>query len=154
MAGLSSAIALAEAGCRVRLFEKRPHLGGRAASYTLPDGTEIDNCQHVTMACCTNLDDFYGRVGAREKIRFFDHLAFADREGRVSRISASPLPVPLHLAPSFARFPSLGAGDKFAIARALAEIVRGGGRPAGASGSTMLEWLRSRRQTPAARGAR
>jgi squalene-associated FAD-dependent desaturase len=150
LAGLSSAIALAEAGCRVRLFEKRPHLGGRAASYSLPDGTEIDNCQHVTMACCTNLDDFYGRVGAREKIRFFDHLAFADREGRVSRIGASPLPVPLHLAPSFARFRSLGAADKFGIARALGEIVRSGGHPAGASGTTMLEWLRSRRQTPAA----
>jgi squalene-associated FAD-dependent desaturase len=150
LAGLSSAIALAEAGCRVRLFERRPHLGGRAASYSLPDGTEIDNCQHVTMACCTNLDDFYGRVGAREKIRFFDHLAFADRAGRVSHFGASPLPVPLHLAPSFVRFRSLGAADKFGIARALGEIVRSGGRPAGASGTTMLEWLRSRRQTPAA----
>jgi squalene-associated FAD-dependent desaturase len=150
LAGLSSAIALAEAGCRVRLFEKRPHLGGRAASYSLPDGTEIDNCQHVTMGCCTNLDDFYGRVGARDKIRFFDHLAFADRQGRVSRFGASPLPVPLHLAPSFARFRSLGAADKFGIARALGEILRSGGRPAGASGTTMLEWLRSRRQTPAA----
>jgi len=33
LAGLSSAVALAEAGFRVRLLEKRPHLGGRAASY-------------------------------------------------------------------------------------------------------------------------
>jgi squalene-associated FAD-dependent desaturase len=150
LAGLSSATALAEAGCRVRLFEKRPHLGGRAASYSLPDGTEIDNCQHVTMGCCTNLADFYGRVGAREKIRFFDHLAFADREGRLSRIAPSWLPAPLHLAPSFALFRSLGVADKLGIARALQEIIRKGGRPAGARAITMLEWLTRRRQTPAA----
>jgi squalene-associated FAD-dependent desaturase len=150
LAGLSSATALAEAGCRVRLFEKRPHLGGRAASYSLPDGTEIDNCQHVTMGCCTNLADFYARVGARDKIRFFDHLAFADREGRVSRLGASWLPAPMHLAPSFARFRSLGAADKFGIGRALQVILRSGGRPTDAGGLTMLEWLRRQRQTPAA----
>jgi squalene-associated FAD-dependent desaturase len=150
LAGLSSAIALAEAGCRVRLLEKRPHLGGRAASYTLPDGTEIDNCQHITMGCCTNLDDFYGRVGAREKIRFFDRMVFADREGRVSRIGPWPLPPPLHLGPSFARFRSLGAADKLSIARALGEIVRSGGRPVGATEMSMREWLERRRQSPAA----
>ncbi len=36
LAGLSSAVALAEAGYRIRLLEKRPFLGGRAASYDLP----------------------------------------------------------------------------------------------------------------------
>ncbi|HXU21455.1 MAG TPA: FAD/NAD(P)-binding protein, partial [Verrucomicrobiae bacterium] len=35
LAGLASAVALAEAGIEVQLFEKRPHLGGRATSYTL-----------------------------------------------------------------------------------------------------------------------
>ena len=65
LAGLSCAVALAEAGCRVRMFEKRPHLGGRATSYTLPDGSHVDNCQHLTLGCCTNLDDFYRRVGRR-----------------------------------------------------------------------------------------
>ena len=67
LAGLSSAVALAEAGCRVRLLEKRPHLGGRATSYTLPDGSEVDNCQHVTLGCCTNFADFYRRVGAERE---------------------------------------------------------------------------------------
>ena len=64
LAGLASAVALAEAGLEVRLFEKRPHLGGRATSYTLPDGSEVDNYQHVTLGCCTNLADFYRRAGA------------------------------------------------------------------------------------------
>ena len=150
LAGLSSAIALAEAGCRVRLFEKRPHLGGRAASYSLPDGTEIDNCQHVTMGCCTNLQDFYRRAGASGKIAYFDRIPFADREGRNSQIRLSPLPAPLHLAPSLLRFRSLGLRDKISIGRALGEILRQGGRPKDARGVTMLEWLRGRGQTDAA----
>jgi squalene-associated FAD-dependent desaturase len=150
LAGLSSAIALAEAGWRVRLFEKRPHLGGRAASYSLPDGTEIDNCQHITMGCCTNLADFYRRAGASGKIAYFDTITFADREGRTSRIRLSSLPAPLHLAPSMLRLHGLGLGDKIGIARALAEIARRGGRPPDARGVTMLDWLLRRRQTAAA----
>jgi len=82
LAGLSSALALAEAGHRVELVERKPHLGGRAASYLLPDGEHVDNCQHVTMACCTNLEDFYGRVGASGKIRYYNRVVFLDRAGR------------------------------------------------------------------------
>ena len=107
LAGLSSAVALAEAGLSVRLLEKRPHLGGRATSYTLPDGSEVHNCQHVTLGCCTNLADFYSRVGASDKIRFYDRLYFADAQGQRSTIEAAPLPPPLHMAPSFLLFRAL-----------------------------------------------
>src|SRR5713226_3034163 len=101
LAGLSSAVALAEAGFRVRLFEKRPQLGGRATSYALPSGEHVDNCQHVTLGCCTNLADFYRRVGAANKIRTYRRLFFADPQGRRGVMEASPLPPPFHLAPSF-----------------------------------------------------
>ena len=150
LAGLSSAVALAEAGFRVRLFEKRPHLGGRATSYLLPDGEHVDNCQHVTLGCCTNLADFYSRVGAAEKIRSYDRLFFLDRRGRRGVIKASSLAPPFHLAASFAFFPSLGWADKGAIARAMFSLVRCGGRPADANGATMLDWLRRHRQTSGA----
>src|SRR5258707_11089272 len=129
LAGLSSAVALAEAGHRVRLLEKRPHLGGRAASYVLPGGEHVDNCQHVTLGCCTNLDDFYRRVGAAEKIRFFDRLLFAAPDGRRGAMESSPLPPPLHMAPSFARFPLIGWADKLAIALALLTIAFSGRPP-------------------------
>jgi len=151
LAGLSSAVALAEAGHRVRLLEKRPHLGGRAASYVLPGGEHVDNCQHVTLGCCTNLADFYRRVGAAEKIRFFDRLLFAAPDGRRGAMESFPLPPPLHMAPSFARFPLLGWADKFAIARVLLTIALSGGQPADlssdAGGATMLAWLQKHRQT-------
>jgi squalene-associated FAD-dependent desaturase len=151
LAGLSSAVALAEAGHRVRLLEKRPHLGGRAASYVLPGGEHVDNCQHVTLGCCTNLEDFYRRVGAAGKIRFFDRLLFSTPEGRRGAMESFPLPAPLHMALSFARFPLLGWADKFAIARTLLTIASSGGRPKDisndAGGLTMLAWLQKHRQT-------
>jgi squalene-associated FAD-dependent desaturase len=156
LAGLSSAVALAEAGFRVRLLEKRPHLGGRAASYVLPGGEEIDNCQHVTLGCCTNLEDFYRRLGAANQIRFFDRLLFATPDGRRGVIASVALPPPLHMAPSFVTFPMLGWADKRAIAEALLAIARSGGRPADLSSGragenvAMLEWLQKHRQTPRA----
>ena len=153
LAGLSSAVALAEAGFRVRLLEKRPHLGGRAASYVLPGGETVDNCQHVTMGCCTNLEDFYRRVGAANQIRFFDRLLFAAPDGRRGAIASVALPPPLHMAPSFVFFPLLGWADKRAIAQALLSIARSGGRPVDLSTSeadeniTMLAWLKKHGQT-------
>jgi zeta-carotene desaturase len=151
LAGLSAGVALAEAGFRVRLYEKRPHLGGRAASYVLPGGEHVDNCQHVTLGCCTNLADFYRRVGAAGKIQFFDRLVFADSAGRRGSMEASSLAPPMHMAGSFAAFPLLDWRDKRAIAQALVAIARAGGRPADADGDiTMLDWLRRRGQTEAA----
>ena len=151
LAGLSAGVALAEAGFRVRLYEKRPHLGGRAASYVLPGGEHVDNCQHVTLGCCTNLADFYGRVGAAGKIRFFDRLVFADSAGRRGTMEASSFAPPMHMAGSFAAFPLLDWRDKRAIAAALVAIARAGGRPADADGGVnMLDWLRRRGQTKAA----
>ncbi|MFZ3215084.1 MAG: hydroxysqualene dehydroxylase HpnE [Candidatus Acidiferrales bacterium] len=147
LAGLSSAVALAEAGLRVRLLERRPHLGGRATSYTLPDGSEVDNCQHVTLACCTNLADFYSRVGAAEKIRFYDRLYFADAQGRRSIIEAAPLPPPLHMAPSFLLFGALTLADKTSIAKAMLAIARSGGNPPRIAGLSMLDWLHRMNQT-------
>src|SRR5271156_2935469 len=150
LAGLSSAVALAEAGLQVRLLEKRPRLGGRATSYTLHDGSEVDNCQHVTLGCCTNLADFYSRVGAAGKIRFYDRLYFVDAQGRRSTMEASPLPPPLHLAPSFLLFSSLNLADKRAIANAMMEIAMAGGNPPGIDSVSMLDWLHHMKQTPAA----
>jgi squalene-associated FAD-dependent desaturase len=151
LAGLSSAVALAEAGYRIRLLEKRPHLGGRAASYVLPGGEHVDNCQHVTLGCCTNLEDFYRRMGATEKIRFYDRLLFSGMDGRRGSLESSPLPAPFHMAPSFALFPLLHWADKRAIARALLTIARSGGRPAdilnNPGGVTMLAWLQRHHQT-------
>jgi len=153
LAGLSAGVALAEAGWRVRLFEQRPFLGGRATSYVLPDGEHVDNCQHVTLGCCTNLEDFYRRVGSAGKIKFFDRLLFQDPQGRAGKMQAGILPAPFHMTGSFAGFAPLTLADKRSIARAMLDILRAKGRTPDVDtpgGISMLEWLRRRRQTPGA----
>jgi len=153
LAGLAAGVALADSGWRVRLFEQRPFLGGRATSYVLPDGEHVDNCQHVTLGCCTNLEDFYNRVGAAGKIKFFDRLFFLDLQGRRGEIKAGFLPAPFHMAGSFASFAPLTLLDKLSIARAMLDILRTQGKPRDlfeAGGISMLEWLRRRGQTKGA----
>jgi squalene-associated FAD-dependent desaturase len=153
LAGLAASVALAESGVRVRLFEQRPFLGGRAASYELPNGEHVDNCQHVTFGCCTNLDDFYRRVGSANKIKFFDRLVLLDPQGRRGEMHAGLLPAPFHMTGSFLAFSPLGLKDKIAIARAFNSIIFSGGRPNDVEQPTsisMLEWLQRRKQTPAA----
>lgn len=152
LAGLSSGVALAEAGFRVKLLEQRPFLGGRASSYSLPDGEQIDNCQHVTLGCCTNLDDFYGRAGALGKIARYGRLVFVDPAGRRAIMEASALPPPFHLAPSLAFYPSLSCAEKRGIAEAMLAIARRAGHndDGDAAGSSMLEWLRAHGQSDGA----
>ena len=153
LAGLAAGVALADSGWRVRLFEQRPYLGGRAASYVLPNGEHVDNCQHVTLGCCTNLEDFYRRVGSADKIKFFDRLLFLDPQGRSGAMQAGIFPAPLHMFGSFLSFAPLSFADKLSIARAMRNICFSEGRPAEAyapSPISMLDWLKSQRQTPRA----
>jgi squalene-associated FAD-dependent desaturase len=153
LAGLACGVALAEAGWRVRLFEQKPFLGGRATSYVLPNGEHVDNCQHVTLGCCTNLADFYRRVGSADKIKFFDKLVFLDPQGRRGTMKAGLLPAPFHMTGSFLTFAPLTIGDKLSIARAMMDIVANKGKTRDleeAGGISMLEWLRRRSQTAGA----
>jgi len=145
LAGLAAGCALAEAGFRVTLFERRPYLGGRASSYEHPGTGEIvDNCQHVLLGCCTNLVDFYRRTGVAEKIRWYDKLTFLEPGGRASVIAPSALPAPLHTAPAFLWASCLGLSDKLAIIRAMMALAPA--QPAD-RGETFLDWLKRHGQT-------
>ena len=124
LAGLAAACALSDAGFRVTLFEKRPFLGGRASSWEHPGtGEVVDNCQHVLFHVCTNLMEFYHRIGVADKIRWYDRMTFIEPGGRTSVMKSSPFPAPLHTASSFLRFQFLNAADKLAIARALVPLT-------------------------------
>ncbi len=147
IAGLAAAAALADEGFQVTVYEKRALLGGRASSFIDPEsGDRVDNCQHVTMRCCTNLEDFYRRIGVLDKIKYHEAILFLDGEGRTSKLRGSFLPAPLHTLPSFITFRALAIRDKLAIARGLFSILRA---PQGPSldEETMACWLARSRQT-------
>lgn len=145
LAGLAAACALSDVGFRVTLFEKRPFLGGRASSYEHPGtGEVVDNCQHVLFRVCTNLVEFYKKIGVADQIHWYDRMTFIEPGGRTSTMQSSSLPAPMHTAPSFLGFSFLSAADKLAIARALVPLTLAAQTD---NGKSFQEWLEHHGQT-------
>ncbi|HML15676.1 MAG TPA: hydroxysqualene dehydroxylase HpnE, partial [Bryobacteraceae bacterium] len=134
---------------RVKLFEARPFLGGRAASYEAGSET-IDNCQHILLRCCVNLLDFYERLGVSGNIKFEREFVFLEPGGRRSTLRAGILPFPLHFAKSFWDLKFLSAKEKLAVARGVLAIRREYGRRDDLDRITMRQWLEEKRQPPRA----
>lgn len=149
LAGLAAAVALTEQGFPCTLLESRPRLGGRASSFHDPaSGTEIDNCQHVTLGCCTNFRHFCQTTGLAKFFHRETALNFVGPAGKIDRFAAGPLPAPLHLAAAFARLSYLSWKDKIALARGLKALAR----PVSESDEArpFSEWLRTHGQTETA----
>ncbi len=145
LAGLAAAVGLAGRGVKITILESRPRLGGRASSFKDPvNGELVDNCQHVSMACCTNLGDFCRRVGIDKALRRERDLLFLGPDGRISRFQAGMAPAPFHLAGSFLIATFLGRSDKLRIAYAMAHLPNANGdRP----GESFADWLARHHQT-------
>jgi len=145
LAGLAAGCALADAGFTVTLFERKPYLGGRASSYELPaTGEVVDNCQHVLLGCCTNLINFYERLGVKDKIRWYDKLTFIEPGGRSGTLEPSGLAAPFHASPAFLKFPLLSLRDKLGVARAMMAVMDGVPKDEGKDFET---WLLEHGQT-------
>jgi squalene-associated FAD-dependent desaturase len=123
-AGLAAATALAAAGRRVTVLEKRPVLGGRAYSFTdQATGEVIDNGQHAMMGCYTEMFRFLDRIGATAKLAIQPGLRvdMLDPERGAGVISCPPLPNPLHMGAGVLAYRLLGVADR---ARVLAGGLR------------------------------
>ncbi len=146
LAGLAAASALVDRGLRLTLFESRPRLGGRASSFTDPvTGEQVDNCQHVSMSCCTNLADFCRNAGLSDLFRREAEVVFLSPEGRVSRLRAGRLPAPFHLAGSFLRANYLSWPEKARVAYGLARLRSD---RSDVPGEPFSGWLLRHGQTP------
>ncbi|MGW1805992.1 hydroxysqualene dehydroxylase HpnE [Streptomyces sp. NPDC002078] len=123
LAGITAALALADAGVRVTLLEGRPRLGGLAFSFQRGDLT-VDNGQHVYLRCCTAYRWFLDRIEGAALAPLQDRLDVpvvdvAKPEGRrLGRLRRDPLPVPLHLGRSLAAYPHLSLAERAAVGRA------------------------------------
>lgn len=154
VAGMSAACALAEAGLRVQLIERRGYLGGRASSYLHPGvGEVIDNCQHVLFGCCTNVVGFYRRIGVADRIYWTSEITMIEPGGRRSRLGPfrlGPLrlPAPLHSAPSFLNARAFSFRDKLALARAMQAMMHQ--QTPELIPESLSDWLRRHRQTEGA----
>ncbi|MET7594510.1 hydroxysqualene dehydroxylase HpnE [Streptomyces sp. NPDC004082] len=129
LAGITAALALADAGVRVTLLEGRPRLGGLAFSFQR-GGLTVDNGQHVYLRCCTAYRWFLDRIDAAALAPLQDRLdvPVLDAEGvpgrRLGRIGRTALPVPLHLARSLATYPHLSLAERARVGRAALALKR------------------------------
>ncbi|MFI9340726.1 hydroxysqualene dehydroxylase HpnE [Streptomyces sp. NPDC052773] len=123
LAGITAALALADAGVRVTLLEGRPRLGGLAFSFRRGELT-VDNGQHVYLRCCTAYRWFLDRIDGAALAPLQDRLDvpvldLAKPEGRrLGRLRRDPLPVPLHLGRSLATYPHLSLAERAKVGRA------------------------------------
>ncbi|MEU2286603.1 hydroxysqualene dehydroxylase HpnE [Streptomyces sp. NPDC013178] len=123
LAGVTAALALADAGVRVTLLEGRPRLGGLAFSFRRGALT-VDNGQHVYLRCCTAYRWFLDRIEGAALAPLQDRLDVpvvdvARPEGRrLGRLRRDALPVPLHLGRSLATYPHLSLAERAGVGRA------------------------------------
>ncbi|MFI7498695.1 hydroxysqualene dehydroxylase HpnE [Streptomyces sp. NPDC049687] len=123
LAGVTAALALADAGVRVTLLEGRPRLGGLAFSFRRGDLT-VDNGQHVYLRCCTAYRWFLDRIDGTALAPLQERLDVpvvdaARPEGRrLGRLRRDALPVPLHLGRSLATYPHLSLAERAGVGRA------------------------------------
>jgi squalene-associated FAD-dependent desaturase len=119
LAGVTAALACADAGAQVRLFEARAWLGGATFS-TEKRGLHVDNGQHVFMRCCTAYRGLLARLGVEHLVELQPRLAVPVlAPGRPRAwIRRHALPAPAHLAPSLLGFAHLPLAARLRAARA------------------------------------
>jgi squalene-associated FAD-dependent desaturase len=155
LAGVTAALALADAGVRVTLLESRPRLGGLAFSFRRGDLT-VDNGQHVYLRCCTAYRWFLDRVGGTALAPLQDRLDVpvvdvTRPEGRrLGRLRRDPLPVPLHLGRGLATYPHLPLADRARVGRAALALKRLDLADPGLDAQDFGSWLAAHGQSPRA----
>lgn len=141
LAGLASAVWLAEAGVRVTLLERRGSLGGRAHAMPVAAVDDVpDNGQHVFASGYENLFRYLDSVGTRDKVRFPPQMGIRLPGGRLWRMSFAGTGG-LRLA--LGGLPGCGGLDRLRTARAqallFAQAVR---QPADLDRISADDWLR------------
>jgi squalene-associated FAD-dependent desaturase len=130
LAGLSAAIACADAGNKVTLYEGRSRLGGATWSFER-NGLLFDNGQHVFLRCCGAYRRFLERLGTADRAPLQRRLAIPvlrpdprGGEPRVAWLRRNALPAPFHLLGSLVRDRHLSLADRARIGRAVLALRR------------------------------
>ncbi len=148
LAGLSAAIACADAGASVELYEARSRLGGATFSFER-NGLELDNGQHVALRCCTAYLGFLRRIGTGQLLPLQPRLHVPVlREGHApALISRSGLRPPLHLASTLLGYGPLGVRERIAAARGAAALQKLDPDDPALDEQTFAGWLRAHGQS-------
>ncbi|MEQ1824920.1 MAG: hydroxysqualene dehydroxylase HpnE [Pirellula sp.] len=125
LAGINAALHLARHGCNVTLFESKHRIGGRVGSFLdVQSGQWVDYCQHVGMRCCDALKQWISDTDQQPFWTEQSALHFVSVNGKKVRVSAWPLPAPLHLMGLLMRWPDLNWSDRIRISQGLYRLLQ------------------------------
>ncbi len=116
-AGLSCAAALAEKGGKVVVLDKKPHLGGRAYSFS-ENGLNIDNGQHLFMGCYFETRQFLKTIGAEHRLALYRDVVvdYVEAGGKRDRLACPAwFPAPLHFAVGLLGLKGVSLKEKTAL---------------------------------------
>jgi squalene-associated FAD-dependent desaturase len=153
-AGLAAGVALAQAGRAVRLFEQKPHLGGRASSFLDPaTASVVDNGQHLFMGCYHQTIEFLKTIGTLDRLRFQPSLSvqFLEPDGIMSALACPRLPAPWHLLAGVLRSTSFSWAEKMEILRLRRALAAGDLASSSQSQLTVDDWLKAAGQSESLR---
>jgi len=128
-AGMAAAVALADAGIPVSVYEAAPELGGRARR-VLHRGAVLDNGLHIGIGAYTTLLALARKVRAAggETGDGWHRRPLEWRIHRGLQLRAPRLPAPLHLAVALATARGLPPGARWDAIRLVAALRRDGYR--------------------------
>jgi squalene-associated FAD-dependent desaturase len=119
LAGLASAVWLAEAGKKVTLLERRAQLGGRTHAMRADLGDLPDNGQHVIASGYEHLFRYLTSVGTRQHVAFPRHSTLRWPDGRNTTMQTTGFGAVRTL---FGVHPDAGLGDRLRAARATLRL--------------------------------
>lgn len=148
LAGIAAALAAADAGADVVLFERRPALGGLTTSVRR-NGLSFDNGQHVFLRCCTAYRAFIDRIGATDEVFLQARLdvPVLAPDGTRASIKRTALPAPLHLLGSLARYRHLSVRERAQLGRPALALRRLDPDDAALDNISFGDWLVSQGQS-------
>jgi hydroxysqualene dehydroxylase len=152
LAGITAAIALAEAGAAVTLLEARPRLGGATCSFTR-DGLVVDTGQHVFLGCCTAYRGLLAqlRMTASAPVQDRFDVTVLAPGGRTGRLRRTALPGPLHMLPALGRYPFLSWAERASVSRPALAMRRVDPADPAVDAQRFGDWLAARGQSEHAR---
>jgi squalene-associated FAD-dependent desaturase len=121
-AGMAAAVALAECGIKVTVFESAQRLGGRARGVTYND-TQLDNGQHLLLGCYRQTLNLIEKVGGHIDKDFLRLPLQLDLHREFS-LKAPRLPAPLHLLVALLAAQGLTFGERMKAARFMLTLRR------------------------------
>lgn len=129
LAGLATAIDLADAGCEIEIFESRAFVGGKVSSWMDGNGNHIEMGLHVFFGCYYQLFSLMEKVGALENLRLKEHTHnFINRGGHTASLDFRYFTgAPLNGIKAFLTTNQISLQDKLqnAIALSTSPIVQG-----------------------------